>query len=450
MRKSTFCLFLFAFIALAGKSQTLSLVGELRFPEFYAGSGDSTGGSDCWGWRAPDGTEYAIMGTRYGTHYVRVPDLTLIDSVFGAQNNDVWYHRDIKTWRNYAFIVGEMRGPECGVQVVDLSYLPDSVHHVTTYKTAFDSTAHNLSIDTVNALAYILKSNYSGCRIVDISNPANLVDVGVIITDDIHDVYARNDTAWIAEGNDRVFSVWNCADPSNPIAMGAIADNNFGYCHNIWAREDGKYFATAEETAGKTVKIWDMTDVTNITFVSEFIAPCSLVHNVHWMGDYIYCSHYESGVVIANVTDPANPFIAASHDNYTPSESGNFNGCWGAFPFTNGGYVYGSTIEGFLTVLQFDQTIGRETGQQPELFGLAFPNPANDRISVPFSLEKITQVRVSLYDGLGREVKLLANDTYDAGTHQWEATVTDLAPGIYTIRILAGEAATTTTVAITH
>lgn len=450
MLKTLFSLLFCFFLVAQSQAQSLTLVGELWFPEFYTGSGDSTGGSDCWGWTAPDGTEYAIMGTLYGTHYVRVPDLTLIDSVFGAQNNDVWYHRDIKTWRNYAFIVGEMRGPECGVQVVDLSFLPDSVHQIATYKTAFDSTAHNLSIDTANARAYILKSDYSGCRIVDISDPANLTDIGFILTSDIHDVFARNDTAWIAEGNDHTYSIWYCGDPQNPVLLGQIQDNNFGYCHNIWPNANGHYFVTGEETAGKTVKIWDATDMANIQMVGEFVAPCSLVHNAHWDGDYIYCSHYESGVVVVDAHDPANPQIIHQYDSYPWSESGQFNGCWGVFPHNNSGYVYGSTIEGRLSVLAFDPLSASGPALNEELLGNPFPVPVNDLLTVPVDLKAAAALHLSLVDVQGREHTLLTEEILPQGSHTLTADMSSFPAGVYSLRLTTGSATVMRTIVVAH
>lgn len=40
---------------------SLELVDRIWFPSQEWGSGDTTGGSDVWGYRAPDGEEYAIM-----------------------------------------------------------------------------------------------------------------------------------------------------------------------------------------------------------------------------------------------------------------------------------------------------------------------------------------------------------------------------------------------------
>ncbi len=49
---------------------SLELVDRIWFPSQEWGSGDTTGGSDVWGYRAPDGEEYAIMGVLEGVAFV--------------------------------------------------------------------------------------------------------------------------------------------------------------------------------------------------------------------------------------------------------------------------------------------------------------------------------------------------------------------------------------------
>ena len=100
----------------AQTSYQLDFVGSMTFPADPSGCGsaDTTGGTDVWGYTAPDGSEYAIMGVRDGIAVVKVPEMELIDLIDGPSSFDCYYHRDIKTYGHYAFAVAEMYGPREG------------------------------------------------------------------------------------------------------------------------------------------------------------------------------------------------------------------------------------------------------------------------------------------------------------------------------------------------
>ena len=334
---------------------SLELVGRIWFPSQEWNSGDTTGGSDVWGYTAPDGEEYAIMGVLEGVAIVKASTLEVIDVVPGPQNNDYYYHRDIKTYEHYAYVVNEMGGVNYGLMIIDLQYLPDSVRFVGSYVYTQNVRSHNLSIDTATGYAYIPKQNYSGFRIVSLADPENPDDINEVSTPDIHDVYARNDTVYVSEGNSSSYSIWDVSDKMNPVMMARINVLNGGYAHNAWPTDDGKYLMTTEETLNKTVKMWDIRDMDNINLVGTYLGENNLAHNTHIMGNFAYISHYTVGVKIVDISDPSNLFEVADYDTYGLNDDGSFYGCWGAFPFTSNGFVYASDLEGYLTVLQFHQ-----------------------------------------------------------------------------------------------
>jgi hypothetical protein len=66
------------------------------------------------------------------------------------------------------------------------------------------------------------------------------------------------------------------------------------------------------------------------------------------------------------------------------------------------------------------------------------PNPAAGRTLVPFTLRQPADVRLAIYDTLGREVALVANRSYAAGDHAEPLDTDGLAPGTYVVRLVAG------------
>ncbi len=64
----------------------------------------------------------------------------------------------------------------------------------------------------------------------------------------------------------------------------------------------------------------------------------------------------------------------------------------------------------------------------------AYPNPAARGATVPFDLPEAAEVRVVVYDLLGREVALLAEGLHEAGRHEADFDASRLASGVYVIR----------------
>lgn len=311
-------------------------------------------GSDVWGWTAPDGTEYALYGYRNGIAVIQTTGtVALRATVPGPTGNGGFIWRDIKTYQNYCYSVSEATGSYSGIGVFDLSFLPDSVHIIGYFSTngANGRTSHSINIDEAKGFAYVEgNSSTQQIRILDLSNPENPTFVGSFgnASSSVHDIYAHNDTVWVAEGSSGNWSIWDLTNKSSPVMLVRVSIPNSGYAHNIWPSPDRNYLVTTEETVGKTIKIWDVADLGDISIVAQFLAPNGMAHNAHWTDDNLLVnSHYESGIQLVNMADPTNPIIEHLVDLYPADDNGgSYNGTWGAFPFTQNNYVYASNTDG--------------------------------------------------------------------------------------------------------
>lgn len=74
-----------------------------------------------------------------------------------------------------------------------------------------------------------------------------------------------------------------------------------------------------------------------------------------------------------------------------------------------------------------------------------YPNPFNPATNVRFSLPEEAEIRLEVFDLLGRRIALLAADRFPAGTHtlRWDAT--GQATGLYLLRLSAPETGTVQT-----
>jgi len=68
-----------------------------------------------------------------------------------------------------------------------------------------------------------------------------------------------------------------------------------------------------------------------------------------------------------------------------------------------------------------------------------FPNPFNPSTNIRFSLPKASNVKLTIYDVLGKEVTTLVNNELNAGTHTIAWNASNLASGIYLYKLEAGD-----------
>jgi hypothetical protein len=81
-----------------------------------------------------------------------------------------------------------------------------------------------------------------------------------------------------------------------------------------------------------------------------------------------------------------------------------------------------------------------EDNNLPKEFSLSqnYPNPFNPSTVINFSLPQDAQVRLTVYDMLGREVAVMVNELRSAGTYSIAVDGRSMASGIYVYRLEAG------------
>lgn len=167
-----------------------------------------------------------------------------------------------------------------------------------------------------------------------------------------HDLFVRNDTAYLAKGGGSSYSIWKVGGLLLPTRIGLFHSPSGGFAHNAWPTSDGKHLVTTEETTDATVKIWNIEDLSDIWLVGQYLGPNRLAHNAQVLGDTIYLSHYGAGVRVVDITDPSAPVEIGAFDTWPQSDEPGFFGCWGVWPFSPTGKIFASNQSGQLFALQ--------------------------------------------------------------------------------------------------
>ncbi len=324
----------------------VSYVGEINYNQSL---------SDVWGYAAPDGTEYAIVGVRNGTSIVSLADPsnpTEVAFIDGASTT--W--RDIKVWGQTAYVTCEC---DDGLLVIDLSDLPNSAPSYEWHEAGSDflTNCHNIYIDEFG-YAYLAGCNLNegGMVFVDVATtPGTPIFAGFGANEYSHDVYTRGNLMYSSEINIGVFTVYDVTDKSNVINLGA-QETPATFTHNAWLSDDSNFLFTTDEVPNAPVGSYDVSDPTDIQELDQFrpletLGEDVIPHNVHVWQDWIIVSYYSDGCIIIDGSRPNNLIEVGNFDTYLPASAG-FNGAWGAYPFLPSGLILISSIDEGLYVLE--------------------------------------------------------------------------------------------------
>ncbi|XOV68878.1 MAG: choice-of-anchor B family protein [Fluviicola sp.] len=398
--------------------------------------------SDCWGY-AQNGQEYAMVGSTEGVHFFQISnenEFLEIDFVPGKFAHPSVVHRDIKTYQNYAFMVCD-EGTS-SLQIVDLQYLPDSVHVVYENDSSF-TRVHNVFIDEMNELMYAcsVQPSVNGMlqplipmqvySISDVSNPVLLYE-GPGDIPEVHDAYVRDNIAFLNCGFDGV-RVYDFSDPSNPTFL-----QNFdfyqdqGYNHQGWLSPDGSKYVFADETNGSSVKSCSVNISHEIDVrgrVSTNAEDGSVPHNIMITDDFAFVAYYNEGLRVFDIR-PQVPQEIGHFDTYPEDEElFKMNGAWGVYSELPSERILVSDRKYGLYLLDFNRDVFQSN--EPDTI-VCYPNPVLPSSTFTIRLEEDREPSflVEIHDSKGRKVysELVPNANY-------AVIPTPDAAGIYSVRV---------------
>ncbi len=333
-------------------------------------------GNDIWGWTDPmTGKEYALMGLNNGVAFVDISNPTSpvrIGNLATHTSSSSW--RDIKVYRDHAFIVSEAGGH--GMQVFDLTKLrtitstPATLTATAHYSQM--SNSHNIAINEETGFAYAVGTNTcsGGLHMINIQNPTSPSFAGCYSGDGYtHDVqcvvYHGPDAAHQGKEicfayNTDTLTIIDVTNKSAPVQLSRTTYTQEGYTHQGWLSEDHRYalandeFDESQNGFNTRTLIWDLADLDNPTVTFYFGPVRSIDHNLYTRNGIAFEANYKSGLRLVDLSNlgSGNLSEVAFFDTYPSSNSTGYDGAWSNYPYFCSGNVVVSDINRGLFILK--------------------------------------------------------------------------------------------------
>lgn len=369
-------------------AQNFELQSWLTLTELRPGA---TSASGIWGYVAPSGREYAIIGVNTGTVFVEVTN-PVAPAVVGFVSGPPSEFRDIKTHQQYAYVVSE---DGSGIQVVDLvnidSQSVDLINTVLTDDIGNPMT-RSVAIDTVSGFLYRFGGSSTlpvGVRAYDLSVPTAAAFAGGWHTRYIHDgqavtyddgPYAGKQIAFCcsantASGSSSGLDILDVTDKSSIVSLARLQYAGAQFSHHLSLSHDRRYVYLSDEGVPAAVFVIDVAELENPSLAATFTnGNPARSHNLFVRGSLVFASNQRSGLRVFSVTEPTQGVEIAYLDTHPESDSASPSGHagqWSNFPFLPSATILCSDFNRGLFMGRLDLLVFHYPDGRP---GMARPN----------------------------------------------------------------------------
>jgi len=375
--------------------------------------------SSCWGF-VQNGLEYGVIGSTEGHHIFQLTaadSFQLIDFVPGRYVSSQAITREYKTYQNYLYATADEGSGS--LQIMNLSYLPDSVVLVADIQNTTIGKIHNLFIDTSNALLFACsvtpflngqEMSLVPLKVFSLQDPLNptILWEGPDDISEVHDIFVRDNLAILNCGYDGI-RVYNFTNPTSPQFLSNLSFyQEQGYNHQGWLTPNNETYVFADETPGTRIKKAQLTPSNNLTIQSVFGTEnepyLKTAHNIQCTNEFAFVAYYNDGLRIFDIrTNP--PQEIAFYDTHQDINGNTFSmwGAWGIYTLLPSQRILVSDrISGFY-LFSFDKNLF--TNVQPTEDIRLLPNPSNSNdgftVQLPY---KMNATSVCVYDSFGRKI----------------------------------------------
>lgn len=238
------------------------------------------------------------------------------------------------------------------------------------------------------------------------------------------DVEVENTIGYIS--NFPSIYIFDFTNPADSVLLGSISPFSGPGPISVY---NSFIYARSYDADENSVSIIDATDPANPFQACTISFPGS-VYDIYLNDGKAYISVYRLGLYVYDISDPYNPVILGSYD--TPGSINN------VFSYSDFIYIADNSS---LIILRLTSTAIERVAEIPGGFFIPsnYPNPFNAQTNISFSLPESQDVRLTIYDLLGRQVQVLLDEYKQAGAHTVTFDATGHASGVYFYRLRAGD-----------
>ncbi|MBM3453216.1 MAG: choice-of-anchor B family protein [Bacteroidetes bacterium] len=356
--------------------------------------------SGCWGF-IQNGKEYAVIGSTEGHHFFQLTEadsFQFIQFIPGRYVSSQAITREYKNYSNYLYATGDEG--DGSLQIIDLSFLPDSVSLVQDIQNSEIGKIHNIFIDTANDLLYACsvtpflngqELNLVPLKVFSLQDPLNpsLVWQGPEDLFEVHDIFVRENLAILNCGYEGI-RIYDFSQPDQPIYKSNLSIyQDQGYNHQGWLCPDNKTYIFADETSGTKIKKAllnpDFSLTVNHLFGTENEPYDKTAHNIHCTNEFAFVAYYNDGLRIFDLRSNP-PLEIAFYDTHEDEPENIFSmwGAWGIYAFLPSNRILVSDRISGLFMFDFDRELFLKSPPKEEI--VIFPNPCSSDESCIFSI----------------------------------------------------------------
>jgi choice-of-anchor B domain-containing protein len=402
--------------------------------------------SSCWAF-VQNGREYGVIGSTEGAHIFELTEqdsLRFVDFVPGRFQSAQVITREYKNYQNFLYATCD-EGPS-SLQIIDLSYLPDSVHLVADLQDQYFGKSHNVFIDSANALLYltlvnpIVNGNELGIiplRVYSLANPIlpTLLWEGPNDIPEVHDLYVKNNRAILNCGFDGL-RTYDFSNPSSPIYVNNLSFYpQQGYNHQGWLSPDESTYVFADETAGLEIKKCRVLANGQLQ-VQQFFGTDNTPypktpHNIQITNEFAFVAYYNDGLRIFDLrkTPPTEIGVYDTYSDNSITNGFSMWGAWGIHALLPSERILISDRNNGFFLFQFDRsTFIIPSKEQVQLY----PNPSSvgEEVFVRLPSDEVAEFNLNIVDAKGN---LVAD--FEVQQQSFANLPNDVSAGCYFIRV---------------